>query len=88
MGYQYLADAIAIIYEQPTSNVSQILSKKHGKSPASIERAMQNAINRTWSTTDVDDLLKYYTARINPSRAVPTTMEFIYYYVMKLQNEL
>ena len=48
---------------------------------------MQNAINRAWKTTDIDDLLRYYEARINSERGVPTSTEFIYYYANKIRAE-
>ena len=48
---------------------------------------MQNAINSAWRHTDIEDLLKYYTARIHSDKAVPTTMEFVYYYANKIKDE-
>ena len=48
---------------------------------------MQRAIDRAWTTNDVDSLLKYYTAKITSVRAVPTTTEFIYYYSSIIKNE-
>lgn len=84
VGFQYLVDAILLTTQKPTTNISRILSEKYGKSDASIERAMQNAINRAWQTNNPDDLLKYYTARIRSDRGVPTLMEFIHYYARQL----
>lgn len=48
---------------------------------------MQNALNRAWKQTDVDELLVHYTAKVNTERGVPTITEFIYYYANKLKNE-
>lgn len=84
IGFQYLTDAISLITQNSTTNVAHILSGKYGKSEASIERAMQNAINRAWQTSNPDDLLQYYTARIRSDRGVPTLMEFIHYYARRL----
>lgn len=86
IGYQYLVESIKITMEKPEANLSSILAAKYSKSTASIERAMQNAINRAWQTNDPEDLLKYYTARIRSDRGVPTMMEFIYYYATQLSN--
>lgn len=86
VGFQYLIEAIRITVEKPETNLSHTLAIKFAKSSASIERAMQNAINRAWQTNDPEDLLKYYTARIRSDRGVPTMMEFIYYYATKLSN--
>lgn len=84
VGFQYLIEAIKITSEKPETNLSHTLAVKFEKSSASIERAMQNAINRAWQTSSPDDLLKYYTARVRSDRGVPTMMEFIYYYATKL----
>lgn len=84
IGFQYLIDAISLTAHNSKENVSYILSQKYGKSKASIERAMENAINRAWQTSNPDDLLKYYTARIRSDRGVPTLMEFIHYYAKQL----
>ena len=87
VGYQYLTDAILLIIEDPSPNITVILSKKYGKTPASIARGMQNAINRAWNTTDIDELLLHYSAQIHSSKGVPTTNEFVYYYANKIKNE-
>ena len=88
VGFQYLIDAIYLTIKKPEPNLSRILAQKYRKSDASIERAMQNAINRAWRTSNPEDLLTYYTARIRSDRGVPTMMEFIYYYARKVQSDI
>lgn len=87
VGYNYLADAIELIMDSPTTNLCVILAERYHKSDASIERAMQNAINRAWRTADPEILLKNYTAVINSDRGAPTLNEFIYYYAKKIKDE-
>lgn len=87
IGYQYLVDAICLVIKQPLHNLCNAIGKNYKKTEASVERAMQNAINKAWRSTDIDDLLKYYTARINSEKGVPTLTEFIYYYANKIKNE-
>ena len=87
IGYQYLIDAIQQLIKQPTNNLCTIIGKKYGKTEASVERAMQNAINKAWRSSDIEDLLTYYTARISSEKGVPTITEFVYYYANKLKNE-
>lgn len=87
IGYQYLTDAILLTYRDPQPNLCRKLSEKYHKTDVSIERAMQNAINRAWRTSDPDDLLEHYTARIRSDKGVPTMMEFVYYYVNMLKLE-
>lgn len=86
VGFQYLIDAIIITIDKPTQNICNIIAKKHSKTEASVERAMQNAINRAWAITDIDELLEHYTAKINSYKGVPTLTEFIFYYANKIRN--
>lgn len=87
IGYQYLTDAIQLLIEKPTNNLCTVLGQKYGKTESSVERAMQNAITKAWRSSDIEDLLTYYTAKINSDKGVPTLTEFIYYYASKLKNE-
>lgn len=88
VGYQYLTDAILLTYQDPQPNLSRKLSEKYRKTDTSIERAMQNAINRAWRITDPDDLLKHYKARVRSDKGVPTLMEFVCYYAKVLAQEM
>lgn len=87
VGYKYLIDAIKLIIQKPENNICSIIAKKYEKTDTSVERAMQNAINKAWRISDIDDLSKFYTARINSERGVPTITEFIFYYANKIRNE-
>lgn len=89
LGYKYLTDAIYFLVkkEHPGNPYCEV-GKKYNKTVSSVERAMQNAINRAWQTNDIEDLLTHYTAKIRPDRGVPTIAEFTYYYANKVQNEL
>lgn len=87
VGYKYLIDAIVMTIKQPRQNLCSMIAKNYSKTECSVERAMQNAINRAWATSDIDDLLANYTAKISSSKGVPTLTEFIFYYANKLKNE-
>ena len=88
VGRKYLIDGIMLLINNPKrESVYASIAEKYEKSDASIERAMQNTINKVWHSADIDDLLKYYTARINSGKGVPTITEFIYYYAEKIKNE-
>ncbi len=86
-GYGYLADAIEIIMSGVKQHVTNEVGKRYSKAETTIERAMQNAINRAWNTANTDDLLENYTARITSERGVPTITEFIFYYANKIETE-
>ena len=87
LGWKYLNDSIIHIISDSDENMLAAISKKYAKTETSVERAMQNAIDKAWKTAPIDDLEKYYTARILSTRGVPTIMEFIYYYADKIKNE-
>ncbi len=87
VGYRYLAEAILIMIENPTHKICAIIADKFSKSEPSVERAMQNAINRAWKTSSIEDLLRHYTAPIHSEKGNPTVTEFICYYANKLKNE-
>jgi hypothetical protein len=86
MGRSYLIDAITHRAQGHHGQVAAI-AKKYSKTEASVERAMQNAINRAWSTMQPDDLLLHYTARIHSDKGVPTVTEFVCFYANKLKIE-
>jgi two-component system response regulator (stage 0 sporulation protein A) len=87
-GRQYLRDAIEITCKNKQTNICALIAGKYFKSDASVERAMQNAINHTWRNTDIETLEKNYTTYINPKKGVPTITEFIYYYADKVMMNL
>lgn len=86
-GRNYLIDAILLLVENKEKNVISIISQKYNKTNDSVERAMQNAIDRAWKCTSVDDLLKHYTAYIRPEKNSPTLTEFIYHYANKIKTK-
>lgn len=86
LGYDYLADAIYLVINNQKENMLRVIGEKNSKSDSSVERAMQNAINKAWRSTDIDELLEHYTAVISSEKGVPTLMEFVYYYAKKLKG--
>lgn len=87
-GRKYLRDAIEMICDKEQPNLCSRIAKEYSVSTASVERAMQGAINRAWNTTDTETLEKQYTAYVNPDRGYPTILEFVYYYVEKTQSSI
>ena len=85
-GYDYLIDAILLVSKNPRVIISHELAVQYHASSASIERAMQSAIKRTWTHADPQDLQKYYTAHVNPDRGAPTLMEFVHYYAKQIAD--
>lgn len=89
-GRQYIHDAILYLIENENSdvNVIQHLTKIYKKSGNTITNGIQNAIIHAWRVSAIEDLERYYTARINYETGIPTPMEFIYYYVDKIKKEI
>ena len=85
-GRSYLIDII-IQKVESKSHQTTTIAKKYEKTTASVERAMQNAINSAWSSMPPEDLLRRYTAIIREEKGVPTLTEFICYYANKLETE-
>lgn len=88
LGYTYLIDAITMAVKEHMQNVCDRIGEKYRKSASSVNRAMQNAINRAWSTSDIDELFSNYTAKIQSDKGVPTVTEFISFYAQKIKNDL
>jgi len=89
-GRKYLHDAIYFVVTQSDKDeritVIQHLVGKYKRSSSTISRAMQNAILHAWRRSSLEDLEKYYTARINYETGVPTPTEFVYYYAERIRK--
>lgn len=85
-GRKYLRDAIELTCNKKRSNLCSVIAKSYSKTDASVERAMQTAINHAWRNTDIETLEENYTTYINPRKGVPTVTEFIYYYADKVKR--
>jgi len=83
LGRNYLIEYILLLIED--SNATPVgIARKWDKTEKSVKNAMQNAINVTWANSDIEDLEKHYTARINSEKGVPTVMELVCHYRDKL----
>lgn len=87
-GRKYIQDAILflILNENSDESLIQYLSKIHKKSSSTITNGIQNAIIHGWRVSAIEDLEKYYTAKVNYQTGIPTPMELIYYYVSKIKK--
>lgn len=86
VGYKYLTDAIYHLINGEDRPLATVVGEIYKKSNSSVERAMQNAINKAWRVNDTEELLEHYKARIDPRRGAPTLTEFIYYYANKVRE--
>lgn len=90
IGRKYLHDAIfyLIKYEESNKSVFNYLTKIYRKSETTINNGMNNAIIHAWRESPIEDLLKYYTARVSPEKGIPTSGEFMYYYKDKIKRKI
>jgi DNA-binding NarL/FixJ family response regulator len=89
-GRDYIEDAIMYLikHDDDETSVIEFLMKKYKKSKTTITNGIQNAIIHAWRISAIEDLERYYTARINYQTGVPTPMEFLSYYVNKIKKEI
>lgn len=87
-GREYMIEAITYLIQNSEEEMTafQFIANKHGLSNSSIARAIQTAINEAWRTSPVEDLKKYYKAKIDYNTGVPKPTEFTYYYADKIKN--
>ncbi|MBR1598651.1 MAG: response regulator [Lachnospiraceae bacterium] len=86
VGYKYLTEAIYAVINGEERSLPVVVGEIFKKTSSSVERAMQHAIDRAWKVTDPDDLLKYYTPRVDPRRGAPTTTALVYHYANKISE--
>lgn len=87
-GRKYIHDAIMYLIENEDEdlNVIKYLTTLHKKSATTITNGIQNAIYHAWRVSPIEDLTRYYTARVSYETGIPTTMEFLYYYRDKIKD--
>ena len=87
-GRKYIHDAIMYLIENEDDDVNVIkyLTTLHKKSATTITNGIQNAIYHAWRVSPIEDLTRYYTARVSYETGIPTTMEFLYYYRDKIKD--
>jgi hypothetical protein len=86
LGRQFIIEAIEIVATssksqiKPYRDVYPIIGRNHSKSVDSVNRAIENALNKAWVTTDPDILNEVYPRLVDSTKGSPTNKEFIFYY--------
>ena len=75
-GRKYIHDAILYLIENEDSdmNVIKYLTTVYKKSETTITNGIKNAIYHAWRASPIEDLTRYYTARVNYETGIPTAM--------------
>ncbi len=91
VGYRHLSEAIRLKILTPEYSLEElkkIIATSKGKTPDSVVASMQVAIDKTWKSSDPEDLLINYSASFNVDRGAPTVSEFISYYADKIKIDV
>ncbi|MFV9510778.1 sporulation transcription factor Spo0A [Tepidibacillus sp. LV47] len=95
-GYQYLREAIMMVYNdiEILGSITKILypkiAEKFNTTPSRVERAIRHAIEVAWSRGNVEAIKNLFGYTVNISKAKPTNSEFIAMVAdrLRLQNRV
>ena len=82
-GYQYIREAISLVYENPeliggiTKELYPLVGKTFETSTSRVERAIRHAIEVSWNRGDWDLMEEIFGHSVDIDRAKPTNSEFI-----------
>ncbi len=92
-GYQYIREAIGIIYDNPsriggiTKDLYPELADKFETTTSRVERAIRHAIEVSWNRGDWDLMEEIFGHSVDIDKAKPTNSEFIVTVADKLKLE-
>ena len=92
-GYQYVRDAITMVYEDPkvvggiTKELYPTLASKYDTTVSRVERAIRHAIEVSWNRGDWDLMEEVFGHSVDIDKAKPTNSEFIVTVADKLRLE-
>lgn len=82
-GYQYIREAVGIIFEKPeviggiTKELYPELAKKFNTTVSRVERAIRHAIEVSWNRGNLDFMEELFGYSVDIDRAKPTNSEFM-----------
>lgn len=92
-GYQYIREAISILYERPetiggiTKELYPELATKFGTTVSRVERAIRHAIEVSWNRGNWNLMEEIFGCSVDIDKAKPTNSEFIVTIADKLRLE-
>ena len=92
-GYQYIREAVNIIFENPsviggiTKELYPELAKKFNTTASRVERAIRHAIEVSWNRGNWDFMEEVFGHSVDIDKAKPTNSEFIVTIADKLRLE-
>ena len=82
-GYQYIREAVNIIFENPsviggiTKELYPELAKKFNTTTSRVERAIRHAIEVSWNRGNLDFMEEIFGYSVDIDKAKPTNSEFM-----------
>lgn len=92
-GYQYIREAIRLIYEQPemvggiTKELYPEVAKTFKTSASRVERAIRHAVEVSWNRGNLELMEEIFGCSVDIDKAKPTNSEFIVTLADKLRLE-
>ena len=93
-GYQYIREAISLVYDKPhlvggiTKELYPEIGKKFNTSVSRVERAIRHAIEVSWNRGDYDLMEDIFGHSVDIDKAKPTNSEFIVTIADKLRLDM
>ena len=93
-GYQYIREAIFMIYENPdiiggiTKELYPALAHKFKTTSSRVERAIRHAVEVSWNRGSMDLMEEIFGYSVDIDKAKPTNSEFIVTLADKLRLEV
>ena len=90
-GYQFLRDAVNMLFEDPnmiggiTKELYPELANKYNTTVSRVERSIRHAVEVSWNRGDIDLMEKIFGHSVDIDRAKPTNSEFIVTIAHKLR---
>lgn len=82
-GFTYLQEAILLVLEEGgtlrgvTTHLYPAIARKHGVSPAEVERSLRHAIEHAWTYGKLDLLYGFFGPAVDARKGKPTNSSFI-----------
>jgi len=92
-GYQYLRDAITMVYHDIeilgsiTKTLYPSIAQKYKTTPSRVERAIRHAIEVAWTRGNIDSISHLFGYTVSAAKSKPTNSEFIAMIADKLRLE-
>ena len=81
--WRFLPEAVALTVVHPpllndlTHVLYPLVARRHGKTPAAVERSLRLCIESTWMRGDLASLERFFGSSVDPDKGKPTNREFL-----------